>query len=331
MGLGKINISKPTFFAIILSVGLLVGVSFSSVYAGIPWDTAEIADDAITSEKIKDKTIKTKDIRNNQIKSSKIRDGEVKSADLAPGLSLTGDFTVDTNTLVVDSSNNRVGMGTTNPGRLLTVIDGTPNTAQLRLGQTDSRFWDLWGGFDLHFQKNGNTKMFLKDNGNVGIGTTSPNERLDVIGDAEVTGEYEYASAKTRYLTIAGGQCNGVNIGDSTAGPFRCNLLQSNSRGYWDVSLPHGVTITGFQARIFAQVGTVTCTLHEGTENSGTTMASVSRSTNSWAWTAEDTSIVGNPVDNINNAYAVQCRTSGGNIADTVGAIRVKYTTSIAQ
>jgi len=103
-------------------------------------------------------------------------------------LTKKGDFrvkqgmSVDGNTLVVDSSNNRVGMGTTNPGRLLTVIDGTPNTAQLRLGQTDSRFWDLWGGFDLHFQKNGITRMFLKDNGNVGIGTTSPDKTLDVRG-----------------------------------------------------------------------------------------------------------------------------------------------------
>jgi len=314
----KFNLSKTTFLIIILSVGLMVGASFSSVYAGIPWGTDDIADDAITSEKIGKKEVKRSDIKNNAIRTQKIQDGTITSADIAanavgsseiaPSVQLSGNVRIDSNTFAVDSANNRVGMGTTNPGRLLTVIDGTPNTAQLRLGQTDSRFWDLWGGFDLHFQKNGNTKMFLKDNGNVGIGTTSPNERLDVIGDAEVTGEYEYASAKTRYLTIAGGQCNGVNIGDSSAGPFRCNLLQSNSRGYWDVSLPHGVTITGFQARIFAQVGTVTCTLHEGTENSGTTMASVSRSTNSWAWTAEDTSIVGNPVDNINNAYAVQCR-----------------------
>jgi len=102
---------------------------------------------------------------------------------LSGNVVVTDDFTVDTDTLVVDSTNDRVGMGTSNPGRLLTVIDGTPNTAQLRLGQTDSRFWDLWGGFDLHFQKNGMTRMFLKDNGNVGIGTTNPSSKLHVVGD----------------------------------------------------------------------------------------------------------------------------------------------------
>ena len=102
---------------------------------------------------------------------------------LAGNVVITDDLTVDSSTLVVDSANDKVGMGTTNPGRLLTVIDGTPNTAQLRLGQTDSRFWDLWGGFDLHFQKNGITRMFLKDNGNVGIGTTNPSSKLHVVGD----------------------------------------------------------------------------------------------------------------------------------------------------
>ena len=33
-----------------------------------------------------------------------------------------GNLTVDTNTLHVDSSNNRVGIGTTSPGQLLDVV-----------------------------------------------------------------------------------------------------------------------------------------------------------------------------------------------------------------
>ena len=51
----------------------VIGLSFTSVYAGVPWDTAEIADDAITSDKIKNKQIKNVDIRGNTIKSGKIR------------------------------------------------------------------------------------------------------------------------------------------------------------------------------------------------------------------------------------------------------------------
>ena len=61
----------------------VIGISFSSVYAGIPWDTADIADDAITSDKIKNKQVKNADIRGNTIKSGKIRDGTIISADIA--------------------------------------------------------------------------------------------------------------------------------------------------------------------------------------------------------------------------------------------------------
>jgi len=43
----------------ILTLGIMasfvIGLSFSSVYAGIPWGTDDIADDAITSDKIKNK------------------------------------------------------------------------------------------------------------------------------------------------------------------------------------------------------------------------------------------------------------------------------------
>jgi len=65
--------------------GFVIGISFSSVYAGIPWGTDDIADDAITSEKIKDRQIKGPDILGNAIKSAKIKDGEVMSADIATG------------------------------------------------------------------------------------------------------------------------------------------------------------------------------------------------------------------------------------------------------
>jgi len=83
VGVGKINLSKSTFLVLFLAVGFMVGMSFSSVYAGVPWDTSEIADDAITSEKIKDRQVKNRDIKSNIIKSGKIRDGTITSEDIA--------------------------------------------------------------------------------------------------------------------------------------------------------------------------------------------------------------------------------------------------------
>jgi len=82
MGMGKINLSKSTFFILFLAVGFIVGMSFSSVYAGIPWGTSEIADNAITSEKIKNRQVKTGDIKNKAIKSIKIRDGTIQFKDI---------------------------------------------------------------------------------------------------------------------------------------------------------------------------------------------------------------------------------------------------------
>jgi len=75
MGMGISKITKTPILILFLAVGFMLGMSFSSVYAGIPWDTSEIADDAITSEKIKDREIKPKDIKGNSIKSGKIKDG----------------------------------------------------------------------------------------------------------------------------------------------------------------------------------------------------------------------------------------------------------------
>jgi len=74
-----------TIMTLGIMAGFVIGISFSSVYAGIPWDTADIADDAITSEKIGKKEVKTSDIRNNAVKSSKIRDGTITSTDIADG------------------------------------------------------------------------------------------------------------------------------------------------------------------------------------------------------------------------------------------------------
>jgi len=110
-----------TIMTLGIIAGFVIGISFSSVYAGIPWGTDDIADNAITTAKIKNKQVKTADIKNNAIKSGKIKDGEVKSEDLASGLSLTGGLTVTgdtsiTSTLTVgstsiDSANGNVNVG----------------------------------------------------------------------------------------------------------------------------------------------------------------------------------------------------------------------------
>ncbi len=44
--------------------------------------------------------------------------------------------------------------------------------------------------------------VYVNNQGNVGIGTMSPSAELDITGDAQVSGDYKYTTAKTYYLNI---------------------------------------------------------------------------------------------------------------------------------
>jgi len=125
---------------------------------------------------------------------------------------VNSDFTVDTDTLHVDSTNNRVGIGTTSPSQILDIQDatnaeinlndsggtvGTNTNAKLQFqaGSTNAGhvgFNNSSSGVMTITQENGplwvnnksannillrtsdNTRMTIDPSGNVGIGTTSP-------------------------------------------------------------------------------------------------------------------------------------------------------------
>jgi hypothetical protein len=102
----------------------------------------------------------------------------------------------------INGSGN-VGIGTTSPGRKLTVQGADDATMQLRLMGTASQnsYWEIGrealstGQFRFIASRSGTviTPMVIDDQtGNVGIGTTSPNQRLDVRGfivsDSQSTG-----------------------------------------------------------------------------------------------------------------------------------------------
>lgn len=106
-------------------------------------------------------------------------------------------------TFIAVKNNGFVGIGTTTPNRRLELLQdvggisfeagtGSPNSGAIRFGDAS--------GWKLHFGRsrdsiggalNSGTSgvlMTIQDNGNIGIGTTGPNYKLDVNGEINATG-----------------------------------------------------------------------------------------------------------------------------------------------
>jgi hypothetical protein len=110
---------------------------------------------------------------------------------------VTGDFTVDTDTLYVDSTNNRVGIRTSSPAGELHVssggttrcfIEGSNGRSEIRASNGTLSFFtnqdaNVSGANNTIFYRNGaNESMRIDSDGNVGIGNT-PAVALDVSGE----------------------------------------------------------------------------------------------------------------------------------------------------
>jgi trimeric autotransporter adhesin len=150
-----------------------------------------------------------------------------------------GDLQVDNGTLLVDASENRVGIGTNTPSSKLDVYDGTLSvthvasttdedvikigvdgeySASIKLydddGEADQHFKMTFDAEtqDLRFHSDGTDNiLYLTENGSVGIGTATPNTKLAVLGLPGTgtafnhllvnpsTGDFYYGSSSKRY------------------------------------------------------------------------------------------------------------------------------------
>ena len=124
----------------------------------------------------------------------------VFSGNVNGDFTINGDLSVDTDTLHVDSTNDRVGIGTTSPANTLTVKGGshqldieTTSTGvtlesidRAALGDSSDMAYYARHANHQFFTGAYSEQMRITNTGNVGIGTTSPQTRL-FVGDGSGT------------------------------------------------------------------------------------------------------------------------------------------------
>ena len=151
-------------------------------------------------------------------------DNAAKLATTSTGIDVTGTvvsdgLNVDTGTLSVDSTNNRVGIGNTSPTEKLHV-QGTALMSSSKLSTNNgTTYWDIrrdssTGHFVISDDGLGDVVTIKQDSGNVGIGTSSPDRKLHINESASATSNFIHM---TTAATGASGS-NGFLVGIGSAG-----------------------------------------------------------------------------------------------------------------
>jgi hypothetical protein len=198
------------------------------------------------------------------------------AASIAGTLAVSGNATFDTNTLFVDSANNRVGVGTTAPNTTLSVVtSGAESTiSPIVTAQTSTvTYGGLYAVRDGAGDQRGLVlqtyeanvglaeKVRITSTGNVGIGTTAPASKLHVqSGALQVSGNsidtvISYSTVGIVGTTtahdlqiirnsveIARVTANGITFNGDTAA---ANALDDYEEGTWTMGVEFGGASAG--------------------------------------------------------------------------------------
>ena len=189
-------------------------------------------------------------------------DNEVISSARAASLTsatISGDLTVDTDSLKVVSSSGHVGLGTTSPAVELHIKD-TGGLSRIRLEGTASAADNFEfgqgttgvtnAGFEIYDVDSSAARFSIDTNGNIGIGTQAPAKRLHIRDDTQTNqsirfgnetaapyGEINYNSTGYEHLYIdSHGTTNGYGFTKMRNGPDLHESITINSDGYVTIS-----------------------------------------------------------------------------------------------
>ena len=138
---------------------------------------------------------------------------------------LTGDFTANTDQFFIDQSSGRIGIGTTTPGAQIEIEDSSNSTSGLRFSAVGTGNQDnvnmhfqgtagsapfyisraQTGGAEIQLQRDGDIILNGANGDNVGIGTSNPQQRLDVDGNASLRGNVYFGTGTSNYYNGVGG------------------------------------------------------------------------------------------------------------------------------
>nr|MBX2866372.1 hypothetical protein [Candidatus Kaiserbacteria bacterium] len=124
------------------------------------------------------------------------------ATDASATSTFAGGLAVETTGFVYDYATNKVGIGTASPSHRLHVVADTAVDHVANFESTDSRAFISFNddatsganyvavgavGDSLYFRSNNGDQMVLDSSGNVGVGTTSPSNRLHIAGSGTNT------------------------------------------------------------------------------------------------------------------------------------------------
>ena len=200
---------------------------------------------------------------------------------------VTGNVAFDTDTLFVDATNNRVGIGTTSPSYTLDVTDGTAKIDNLTVGDTDEGrikitgagkielrdtnsmiqessgilLWNNAAGRTVRMATSGTERMRVATDGNVGIGTTSPSSTLDVNGNVTISGNLTVNGTTTTVDSTTVQIQNAFVFEGATADDFETTLTVVDPTADRTITLPNAtgtVALTNSFTHFHSSAQTVT-------------------------------------------------------------------------
>ena len=216
--------------------------------------TVKVADSAVNSAKIGVDVIAAEDLAANSVTVSEITDGAVTGAKLADNLNY------DSGTLYLDSTNNRVAIGSTSSLEKLRVagnievynddVDG-----YIWFHDNGTRSWAIGsdqstGKFSINYSNNLSSaeRLTIDSNGFTSLNTTTGNERLNVAGaigssgasanfgagDERIIMDYTGSVARVGHVNGASGSAKPLQF--LTAGGTRMHIDETGNTGIGSIT-----------------------------------------------------------------------------------------------